>query len=813
MKNGINYILSNGLLTENTGAMKICYDFTDTGNYESDGASKIINSIESGNPIYSGQISLNVHPLADSTMTPYADFSLITGEFGINLLGNKFNNTSGLASRIQIFNTEDLYSGNNFTFFIEGGKLPRSVAESVYKAAEPVAIRTSVFTEHFPIHNKEIIFSNIVGEGINYSGWEFGVNGANLFYLRTADVGGQKILTYDKNTPYGENIWAVRHSNRTLTISRYDLELDEIESNEMSLGSSLRNGAGWTINSGANSDLSAINTAQNSAFTSSTRLKKFLYFDEYLSDPAVKSIAKYMNKNVSLNEPYILESGYLYEITGYEEVYFEESGLLYSKSVLSGYETGTYEITGEPVFTYNSGEVTTSGLYYENCDSINGLFITNFETGTGISTLMTGYSISYPSSGYDVLTPVYILSGESGVLSSGIYTGYLQSETYWDTTGYETGIVDFGNENLLSKSCSYLGMRNTDDFVEIYIAANVNSGSEKIVNSAATRIISSYKDGSTLKTNMYNDLSSTGLLLYINGVAMRYGTGTEIAVVEDGQERVSFEIEKDYILTGSQEVFSSLTFTGLDETLNLYGVGDMMTSTYLFKTEGAGTEIANGEWIVYSEGTHDTYINRTNGICSIAYGAGRWWLSSGGVPLYWFTIYDNELPWEDSVYGGWDVENGDSPAPFAVGFQQELLITGLNQYQDMINGEEYGHTYFKEIKASGRDVFFNGVKIYEGIEYNLFSGEYLVPTGYLTGMTGVYFTWPKIDGSLYSTGETVYDVYGTGYIKKDSVATWVNGLRRGVGEYIYHDIQTDLIKGQDLAISFGEGVFKGEEEV
>jgi hypothetical protein len=100
------------------------------------------------------------------------------------------------------------------------------------------------------------------------------------------------------------------------------------------------------------------------------------------------------------------------------------------------------------------------------------------------------------------------------------------------------------------------------------------------------------------------------------------------------------------------------------------------------------------------------------------------------------------------------------------GVRARLDITGLSDYES---------SPFSQIPMEGEQVFFNGQKIYSGIDYIDDGG--FIPTGVITGMSGIYFTTPSFTGAEVSTGINLYDLTGDGF-KRNTHVVYLNGIRQ-----------------------------------
>lgn len=716
--NSVNYLISSsGLGLTDTGALKIFYDFSQ---YTSGDGNTYLDSVPSGNILHSGKLTLHKHTgdLVIDLSNDYSAVSLYSATTGLlQLYGHKINADTGLASYVEIQNTSTLFNGTGFTFVVEGGKFPRDAAGLTGQGA---------------IHDREAIFSNISSsEPYNFSGWELGINSANLAYFKCGSPSGATIVTFDQQIPMGENIWAFRYDRRFFDVARFDPSDGGIYSRGAVLSKDLKNGESpWLIGAAENDPPTGIDTMAVSTISgaSSLRLRNFLYFDQFISDDQLKTLASGLKGNLTLTT--VETTGYITGITGFTSGLVVNSGLIYTTSVLTGYKstTVTYSLPASVTPLYGTIEehVGTDafnfyGTIYEDCGQ-TGILQTVLLTGGAGETItggnaITGYEITYPTDTKVVQTPLYYVSGVSGILSSGYKFTYGEGVTNVVTTGNTYVIDGVVYNNLYPRSVSYLGDRYAGDFVEIITGMAVYSGSQKMVNNIPSVYRSSYNDGMTLFTYYDKGALNNHLRLYLNGVAVRYGTGTAIKVDVNGTERDSFLLERDYLRTGyGGEIFSSLIYSGLDQMTNLWGVFDLSTTGYAI---------------------------------------------------------------------------------------QQRLVSDTS---------EYG-TGFAEIAPSGKDVFFNGVKIYEGNHYTVLGGKF-VATGTITGMTGMYFAWPQINGTVYYTGSGAYDYHYTGnyYLPTDSTSLWINGIRQSPNTYVYHDIKVDLVSGVIYYLD-GTGVIGSSLEV
>lgn len=110
---------------------------------------------------------------------------------------------------------------------------------------------------------------------------------------------------------------------------------------------------------------------------------------------------------------------------------------------------------------------------------------------------------------------------------------------------------------------------------------------------------------------------------------------------------------------------------------------------------------------------------------------------------------------------------------------------------------DYSSSPFSSFDIQNKTVFFNGVKLYSGIDYIDDGGFY--PSGTVTGATGVYFTYLDYSGQSTQTGsgQSLITVNHDS-ITPNGYVLFFNGIRQPEGNIIEHARYSDLISGTDL---------------
>lgn len=110
------------------------------------------------------------------------------------------------------------------------------------------------------------------------------------------------------------------------------------------------------------------------------------------------------------------------------------------------------------------------------------------------------------------------------------------------------------------------------------------------------------------------------------------------------------------------------------------------------------------------------------------------------------------------------------------------------------NLSDYLSRPFVSFDFQDKQVFFNGVKIYSGIDYVDDGGFF--PSGNVTESTGIYFTYPNYSGAVSYTGSgTISHSIEHEEITPNGYLAFFNGVRQPPSTIVAHAKNSDLISG------------------
>jgi hypothetical protein len=536
------------------------------------------------------------------------------------------------------------------------------------------------------------LFSNYAGLQPLSSGWEIGINNANLLYFKFQDAAQDGTPTNNIKTvlevPAAKNWYGISIQDTTLELTHFTPRENSLSTRRIN-SNYIRNNSDWYIGTGE--------------YPYSGYIDNFFAFNTYLSPSALGDIvtASYQEIVTGVGSELFTIAG---EITGYSFYATGETGIVGSTGTLSGYiyttGSGTY-ITGSGL----TGEVGEGEIYYEGYTGFSGVG-NPFDPESG--TLLSGVTAPSPLvseitgfetglSGFKVVTqqPVYSGSGISGVL--------------WSGSGFDP-------------------LYGADQTLYRYVGKTVLSGERFEI------------DGDYDCSYLKNTLS----YLAQRGSAFNTGegrTGDFVEIIGNIEEPVT-NISANYGY--SREVYRS--------------------SFFIDKAYRGEPLLLN----VFSNGVYQI----TGGLVSVPLNnprrpwATRVYAEDGNYALKGSTLVtpqESQLAAEDEVY--YDAEQN-----------------GSRGRRDVTNLAEYLFP-FPEIPANDSQVFFNGQKIYSGIDYIALPAFQAI--GEITNMTGTFAARPAYEGSGVTTysGINLYDLTGvinnrgcTGFSGENFIY-YVNGVR------------------------------------
>ena len=549
-REALNYYLNTLGITGK--APLVFYDFT---SYSTDGADYFVDSMESGNTTYSGQITSNV-----------ASFT-----------GNNSGSGYFTDQHVEITNTASLAS-EQATFLF-----------SHYKSGD----------------KNGTIFSNLSG----VSGYEIGINNANKLYFNHYVDGEPSIKTFD-NIPSEKNIYAVKMGLGEIELRRLNPAHGtsgdyQFESTTMSIPAyGITNTPQWNIGSGE--------------YQYEGWIDYFAYFNTRISDEKLTQLGNSLYKTYEVVGPitgatrplltgvqtiptaitgevgrtgvitgrFTGTTGYSYSVgspvTGAVgisgTIYVPVTGILnkaYSGEnygwmhdvVYQKIENLNYILgTGGLVATGRSGFLSSGSgdfgywVFDDNTGSYEGV------PGSGNPGTLFGITgFSYTTTSIDVTGQSGVMLGNSGVTGI-IYSGYSGSGLYAPSGTYTgTGTtVSVEGDLPLSYYYDYLSNQNeaglTGFFERIMIPAGGATNKKGAFKEIA--LLNRLYVGTTGKRSI------SGTNLSLNGIAQLSGSGLQ---TRDAMNIPHFSSSEDYFISGYTRLIPNLSLnTQSDEPLYDY---------------------------------------------------------------------------------------------------------------------------------------------------------------------------------------------------------------------------------------------------
>ena len=414
-------------------------------------------------------------------------------------------------------------------------------------------------------------------------------------------------------------------------------------------------------------------------------------------------------------------------ITGFSGVSFQDTGVLYNENLLSGYISLTGYLRSITGVTNLTGSVLTGETIYVTA------------TGVASGTPFRGDS-GYYGSGLGVSPPArfYYASGVTTASATGI-TGFDYLSGSLLVTGQQFPVYTGHNVTGVTATGEYLtGITGAPTY---YLA----TGSSQELSGALPESYYPSKMiflGQRSTGDLVEVVTYTGLDSYLlNNVVFsnQYAGPNEInntGVLSSGSGLL--------VINGQLQVEGPLSFTSVSGLRSVSISGD-----YAVTGNSAWQSIALETDSGISVGAPDRQLASTH-------------------------FLTNTLPLVGMPFNAISDVN-------QIGAKGKLIITDTSQYA---GGP------FSQINIIGTDKYFNGIKIYSGIDWINKAGGFQ-PTGTITGATGVYYYTTPNPGGLYSTGRA-YDFSGQ-KINTQSNVVYINGVRQDPNLYHY-GASIDLVR-------------------
>lgn len=417
-------------------------------------------------------------------------------------------------------------------------------------------------------------------------------------------------------------------------------------------------------------------------------------------------------------------------------------------------------------FTYKPAE---SGQYVES-------IITGFETYvdevvsgiTGYEEVITGY------------TPL-IYEEYSYVTGSNLYGNIVSGDIYYKLlneirpNGFISGSATGVYEQLISDSPSF----------EI-TGFNTGYATERVLLGGGEPLyFFSGVSGELYKTYAYNDLLGPGDYHKTKNESYELETGVIPIILSDGLDGYG---PKSYTYLGARD--NSTDFIETQKGVNLFSVNNFAGISNSSLCENP--IVFFDEDITFKPNSLSLSINGVTKERGSIEEVGEYFTLDRGE----FSLYEDiDLSESEFKQILIDDENlslhVDSPVIDIVKEydSESLIISNISQYSS---------APFADIDPTNKNVFLNGQKIYEGIDYNNNGGAF-EPIGGVLQITGVYHTtsdWHLDSDTNVSdnvTGYGNYDSHEPAPVLLSSYVSYLNGIRLDPKAFIFHDKDVDLI--------------------
>ena len=594
-----------------------------------------------------------------------------------------------------------------------------------------------------PVSNNNILFSNFSGSGNLFRGWQFGINAANRAYVDLYENLQPKNLTYmGSKTPFSHNLWQFRYRNEEVSVGLFDITTQKVTYNSTPIPIlNLQNSESWKIGSGINYDpLSKFSDKMtlNSGLLAG-KMDTFVYFNTGLSDEQSSSVIKsiYSDLNEATAASYTGISGL---ITGRASGVSLQTGIIGETYVCTtGSETGSITFTGSVPLT---GDLTSGEVYYVFSTGVTA-------TISGVEDVYQAlYNTGYPTTGitgFSTITHVSGLTGDIVTCSGSGVTGVVSSGYIFSNLTGDTGQLllssatynTTGTAPTLFRPDAFSYIRDEDSYeVEKYNADAFEIANTGALNKEPNVAPSRLDYGNTLTIDTARPENTVSY--YLEGIARQLGIPSITSRTET-QIITSDVLKTTYALTPTEIISfkdaTPLQITGIFNAYNIVSGDYSLSGMQILDNLRFANESGVAGVVEYANTVAATYdVSQPTGIRS------EWTVSS---------TYEYDSP--------------PSPNP--------------------ISGDQF--------------VFFNGQKLISGVDYVQEGGDFF-PTGFVTGLTGTYFTMPPIPDATRVTGNDT-SFYSNSFWP-NSNAVFLNGVRQNANAYyIEHSTTKDLISGRETA--------------
>jgi hypothetical protein len=598
---------------------------------------------------------------------------------------------------------------------------------------------TIIFSARKTGINNSTIFSHLDQNGP--SGWEVGVNEANKLYFKNFQDGTPNYYFFNGYLS-DQNMCAVSVSEfGSVSLHRLNFANTPEEPFSRSFQNSENftnevsyygvDSESWSVQDYSISNGSSWNIGSGE-FLHEGYIDYFLYFSEELQ---ANSIEQIFNAVYAEGEMIPAVSGQVSgDITGYLKTSSGVSGKI--GQALSG--TGFIDRSG--FYVYDSGVAQTG------CVGISGeVFIpyTGIEKITGTDQI--GQDL------YKKVTNLSYTFGLSGDPEIGVLTDY-------ETSGYNW---HFSGNSGTYKGDSAVGPANTIFGITGFEIVEVTG----------------YIQGNS--TELYQETDVSGTMYNEYSYEPQYAPPVYYLI--SGAYFSGNRDEPD-----AQYFPNSLTLIGDVDLEDFYEIiFDIEQDVKIEKKADIGVGITTDQFIGFMNDTLEEYEAdiQLNGVSQFT---GAITFSKNQYNKPYFEVVSGAYVDSNLVYTTDSLDQNDElryDNPLS-GEKRSLTINSLS---------DYSSSPFS-FDVSNSDVFFNGVKIYSGIDYIYNGGFY--PSGNVTGSTGFYFTRPFYSGAISTTGSG-QDMIHVDHdeISPDKTLFYINGIRGKKSDFIEHARYSDLITG------------------